>query len=54
MRSVTVPDTDIYVEFYNQIDPGNIVSFALYSFEPGFQLLGHIVKLFFAIVLFYF
>ena len=47
MRSVTVPDTDIYVEFYNQIDPGNIVSFALYSFEPGFQLLGHIVKLFF-------
>lgn len=44
-RSMAVPDTKEYVEFYNQVEAGNIVSFVLFSFEPGFQLLGHLVKL---------
>ncbi len=44
-RSMVVPDTKEYVEFYEQIEAGNLVSFVLFSFEPGFQLLGHFVKL---------
>ena len=42
---MVVPDTKEYVEFYEQIEAGNLVSFVLFSFEPGFQLLGHFVKL---------
>ncbi|WP_320890219.1 EpsG family protein [Bacteroides sp.] len=46
-RSMEVPDTVEYIGFYEQLEAGDFSTFIYFSFEPGFQLLGHIIKLFF-------
>ncbi len=40
------PDTAGYLEFYSEIEPGVWSRFSWYGFEPGFQFLTHIVKIF--------
>ena len=42
IRTTSVPDTENYLDFYNNVSFFNTLS--LYSFEPGFQLLTQLLK----------
>ena len=44
-RSISVPDTDQYLEFYQLTLSSSILDIPLYSYEIGFQLLTKILKL---------
>lgn len=44
-RNISVPDTDQYLEFYQQTLSSSILDIPLYSYEIGFQLLTKILKL---------
>lgn len=46
-RSISVPDTDSYIDFYQRLEAGNINNLLYFSFEPGFQFFGHFAKLVF-------
>ena len=45
IRSESTPDTSNYLNFYRSIECGNLVSLSQFSFEPGFQLYTHFLKL---------
>lgn len=44
-RSVKVPDTEAYLEFFNATDPFSFDDFGNFSFEIGFQVFTKIMKL---------
>lgn len=44
-RDENTPDTINYLNFYKNIEIGNLVSLSMYSFEPGFQIYTHILKI---------
>jgi len=44
-RSMSVPDTVPYAEFFTELQSGNFISLDYYYFEPGFQAYTHLMKL---------
>lgn len=45
LRSIAVPDTDQYTLFFESLEAGNLANLVFFSYEPGFQLYSHLIKL---------